>query len=301
MLQAVWFDAGPADAGRLLLVIHHLAVDGVSWRILVEDLAAAWSAIAGGHVAVLAPVATSFRGWALRLAGEARARRGELAFWKAMLDAPSLTLVEGALDPDRDRRGDAGQLTLRLPGAVTAALLERVPAAFHCGIQDVLLGALALAAVDWCRRRQRGSASAVLVDVEGHGREEIFAGLDLSRTVGWFTSLFPVRLDAGGIDAGQALADGRLLGGALKRVKEQLRALPGHGIGYGLLRYLDRESAAQLDGHAAPQLGFNYLGRFAAPLRRAGLGGSGRGAGAGRRRRSGDAARPCAGGQCADA
>ena len=129
-------------------------------------------------------------------------RRGWTSFrsGRGMLSAPALSLVDGrarsaaATSPAR-----AGQLTLTLPAAVTGALLTRVPAAFHGGINDVLLTGLALAVADWCRRRGRGAASshAVLIDLEGHGREEVFADVDLSRTVGWFTSLFPVRLDAG--------------------------------------------------------------------------------------------------------
>src|SRR3954452_6379083 len=144
MVAAVWFDAGAQAPGRLLLTIHHLAVDGVSWRILVPELAAAWEAIAQGQVPALAARATSFRGWAQRLASHARAggRVEELAFWSGMLGAPSLALVEGALDPKRDINGTAGRLTLTLPAALTGALLTRVPAAFHGGINDVLLTSL---------------------------------------------------------------------------------------------------------------------------------------------------------------
>src|SRR5262249_10629470 len=114
---------------------------------------------------------------------------------------------------------------------------------------------------DWCRRRGRGTSQAVLVDLEGHGREEVFPDVDLSRTVGWFTSLYPIRLDAGGIDLDDALAGGAALGLALKRLQEQRRTPPAPGLGYGLLRYLNA-SAAQLRELPAPQLGFNYLGRF---------------------------------------
>ena len=281
MVQAVWFDAGEQRTGRLLLTIHHLAVDGVSWRILVPDLAAAWAAIARGDEPSLPPRGTSFRRWAQRLAAHAQepARVEELPFWTGMLSEPSLSLVEGALDPDRDITGTAGQLTLTLPAAITGALLTRVPAAFHGGINDVLLTGLVLAVADWCRRRSRGTGQAshaLLLDLEGHGREEVFADVDLSRTVGWFTSLFPVRLDAGALDLDEALAGGPALGRALKLVKEQLRALPDHGLGYGLLRYLNRETASQLDGFATPQIGFNYLGRFggAAPAGAADWGGA---------------------------
>ena len=100
------------------------------------------------------------------------------------------------------------------------------------------------------------------MEVEGHGREEGFGDLEVSRTVGWFTSLFPVRLDVGPIDLDEALTGGEALGRALKQVKEQLRAIPNHGVGYGLLRYLNANTGAQLAGCAGPQMGFNYLGRF---------------------------------------
>ena len=267
MVQAVWFDAGAERPGRLLLTIHHLAVDGVSWRILVPDLAAAWGAIARGDVPALAARGTSFRHWAQRLLVHAqdKGRVGELAFWRAMLSEPCVCLVEGALAAGRDTAGTAGHLTLTLPVAVTGALLTRVPAAFHGGINDVLLTALVVALAQWCRRRGRGSGQAVLIDLEGHGREEIFADVDLSRTVGWFTSLYPVRLDTGGVDLAEAMAGGPALGRALKSIKEQLRALKDNGLGYGLLRYLNGEIGAELAQFAPPQIAFNYLGRFAAP------------------------------------
>ena len=179
MLQAVWFDAGEHEPGRLLLTIHHLAVDGVSWRILVPDLATAWEAIASGRTPALAPVGSSLRGWAQRLAAHAQDAEliGELAFWTTMLSKPAPVLVAGTLDPVRDTMGTAGHLTLTLPMAVTEALLTRVPAAFHGGINDVLLTGLAVAIADWRRRHGRKDGwedgTAVLIDLEGHGREEI--------------------------------------------------------------------------------------------------------------------------------
>jgi len=265
LLQAVWFDAGAEQAGRLLVMIHHFAVDGVSWRILVPELAAAWEAIARGGVPALPARGTSFRGWAQRLASHAHDARciGELSFWTGMLSEPSLLLVDGWLDPARDVMGTAGGLTLTLPAAVTEALLKRVAGAFHAGVNHALLTALALSIVQWCGRRGRGADHAVLIDVEGHGREEVLADIDLSRTVGWFTSLFPVRLDAGGVDVAEALAGGPALGRALKLIKEQLRGVPNNGLGYGLLRYLNRQTGSQLAKFAGPQIGFNYLGRFA--------------------------------------
>src|SRR6184192_908300 len=268
LLQAVWFDAGAEQAGRLLVMIHHFAVDGVSWRILVPELAAAWEAIARGGVPVLGVRGSSFRRWAQQLVSHAHEARciGELSFWTGILSEPSLLLVDGSLDPARDVMGTAGELTLTLPAAVTEALLKRVPGAFHAGINHVLLTALGLSLVQWCRRRERGAGHAVLIDVEGHGREEVLADIDLSRTVGWFTSLFPVRLDAGAISVAEALAGGPALGRALKLIKEQLRGVPNNGLGYGLLRYLNQQTGSQLARFASPQIGFNYLGRFTGGL-----------------------------------
>jgi len=267
MVQAVWFDGGAERAGRLLLTIHHLSVDGVSWRILVPDLAGAWEAIAGGRGPALGPRGTSLRRWSQRLMSHAQDERrvGELLFWRGMLSAPSVSLVDGSLDRERDLAGTAGHLTLTLPAEVTGALLTRVPAAFHGGINDVLLTALVVALAQWCRRHGRGLGQAVLIDLEGHGREEVFNDIDLSRTVGWFTSLYPVRLDIGGLDLAQALAGGPALGRAFKSIKEQLRQVPDNGLGYGLLRYLNGETGGELAQYPQPQIGFNYLGRFAAP------------------------------------
>ncbi|MBV9164385.1 MAG: amino acid adenylation domain-containing protein, partial [Pseudonocardiales bacterium] len=267
MVQLVWFDAGPHQPGRLLILIHHLVVDGVSWRILIPDLVAAYQAIAAEASPNLDPVGTSLRRWSqhLQAAAEDPQRVGELPLWTQMLRAPDPLLTDRVLDPGRDVAGTAQHLTLTLPPEVTTPLLTRVPAAFHGGVNDVLLTALALAVAQWRRCHGRGDHSAVLVDVEGHGREEIIDGVDLSRTVGWFTSLFPVRLDPGSFSWDQLVAAGPVVGQAIKRVKEQLRALPDHGIGFGLLRYLNPHTGPELAALAVSQIGFNYLGRLAAP------------------------------------
>ncbi|WP_432587792.1 amino acid adenylation domain-containing protein [Streptomyces sp. HD1123-B1] len=264
MVQAVWCDAGPERPGRLLLVIHHLAVDGVSWRILLPELTAALEAAATGRRFVPEPVGTSFRAWARALTAAASEpeRMRELPLWRGVLEGGDPALTARPLDPARDTLATAGHLTLRLPAEVTGPLLGPVPAAFRAEVNDVLLTALALAVADWRRRHGRGDTSSVLVGLEGHGREEIVPGADLSRTVGWFTSLYPVRLDPGTVPGDQVSAAGVELAGALKRVKEQLRAVPDHGIGYGLLRYLNPRTAVTLAKYAAPQIGFNYLGRI---------------------------------------
>ncbi|MGX4687703.1 amino acid adenylation domain-containing protein [Streptomyces sp. JNUCC 63] len=258
MVRAVWLDAGPDVPGRLLLVLHHLVVDGVSWRILLPDLAAA----VGGRE--LEPVGMSLRGWAERLTALARdpARVQELPLWTEVLEGPDPVIGARVLDPVRDTVATVRHLRLTLPPERTEPLLTRVPAVFHGGVNDVLLTGLALAVADWRRRKGHPDAAGVLVDLEGHGRQDVVGGADLSRTVGWFTSLYPVRLEPGVVDWGDVWAGGAEAGRALKRVKEQLRALPDSGIGYGLLRHLNADTAARLAALPAPQIGFNYLGRL---------------------------------------
>ncbi|AUG78204.1 Amino acid adenylation domain protein [Kitasatospora sp. MMS16-BH015] len=258
VLRAVWFDAGPGQAGRLLLVVHHLAVDGVSWRILLPDLQEAWQG------AELAPVRTSLRGWATALAPAAEQRSAELGHWLDTLATPDPGLGERPLDRSSDTAARGRELRLTLAPAEAGPLLTDLPAAFRAGADHVLLTGFALALREWRRRHGRPAGSAVLLDLEAHGRQELAPGQDLSRTVGWFTSLYPVSVDPGPLDYRQALAGGPELGRALKLVKERLRTQPGDGLGYGLLRRLDPAAGAELARHAAPKVSFNYLGRFAA-------------------------------------
>ncbi|WUC79116.1 amino acid adenylation domain-containing protein [Streptomyces sp. NBC_00536] len=264
MLQAVWSDAGADTEGRLALVVHHLAVDGVSWRILLPDLEAAFAALLAGEEIRLDPVGTSFRRWSRQLAEEARSetRAGELELWRAVLATDDPLLADRRTDPARDVVGVGRQLSVTLPAPATAALLGRVPALFKAGPDEAMLTALALAVARWRRARGRGEGSAVLVGLEGHGREEIAEGLDLSRTVGWFTSLYPVAVDPGTAPQDELWSGGPALGAAFKAVKEQLRAVPDKGIGYGLLRHLNPQTGPELARYAEPQIGFNYLGRL---------------------------------------
>ena len=261
MLQAVWFDAGRTSPGQLLLAIHHLSVDGVSWRILVPDFAAAYAATAAGHTPALDPCPVSFRGWAERLNREALSpeRVNEFSFWTGMLKDAQELVPNRQLVAGRDTVGSAQQIALTLPPKVTAPLLNRVAGTYHARINDVLLTALVLSILKW---RRSTNGTSVLIDMEGHGRESIFDGVDLSRTVGFFTSIFPVRLDPGTLDLDEAWAGGEALGKALKSIKEQLRSIPDNGIGYGLLRYLNPETAPVLSRLPKAQIDFNYLGRF---------------------------------------
>ncbi|MEY9488919.1 amino acid adenylation domain-containing protein/non-ribosomal peptide synthase protein (TIGR01720 family) [Streptomyces calvus] len=266
MLRVVWFDAGPDAPGRLLLVAHHLVVDGVSWRILVPDLAAAWQAAASGAEPALEPVGTAWRRWAQWLGELAAqpARAAQVAWWADQLRDEDVLVTAERRDPAVDTMATQSALAVTLPEDVTGRLLTAVPAAARCGVEDVFLTAFALAVADWRRRRGLGAGTSVLVDVERHGRQ-IPPGhdLDVSRTVGWFTSLAPVRLDLGPVSWGQVFTSSTALHKALSRVKETLREMPDEGIGYGLLRHLNPRTRDELAAYEQPQFGFNYLGRTA--------------------------------------
>ncbi|MET9695228.1 amino acid adenylation domain-containing protein, partial [Streptomyces sp. NPDC006514] len=264
-LQAVWFDGGPATPGRMLLMAHHLVVDGVSWRILLPDLATAHQAVTRGRTPELPPVTTPFRTWATALTEQATTadRTAELDVWTSMLQTDDPQLGARPLDPDTDTADTTRSVTLTLPTDMTTPLLTTIPAAFHAGVNDILLTAFALALTHW--RRSRGQDHPhTLVDLEGHGREDLVQNADISRTVGWFTSIFPVSLTPGtGPDEwDEVWAGGPAVGRAIKAVKEQLHACPDNGAGYGLLRYLNPETAPLLAELPAPQISFNYLGRF---------------------------------------
>ncbi|MEU6585622.1 amino acid adenylation domain-containing protein [Nocardia sp. NPDC046763] len=264
MVQFVRLDAERGSVpGRLIISVHHLAVDGVSWRILLPDLFAALASAASGTVPQLDRVGTSMRSWAHGLVDAAHApeRAAELEFWRRVCATPDPPLGYRSLDPAVDLASRLRTVEVAVDETVTEALVRTVPARFHAGVDEVLIAALAVALTVW-RARWGTHAPASLLRLEGHGREEQIApGADLSRTVGWFTSLYPVRLDIREIDIEAALAGTDAIGDVLKTIKEQLRAIPDHGIGYGLLRYLNPDAAEQLPAAMPGQVGFNYLGR----------------------------------------
>ncbi|OBI97703.1 non-ribosomal peptide synthetase, partial [Mycobacterium sp. 1465703.0] len=253
MVRALWV----APAGRLVLIVHHLAVDGVSWRVLLEDLNIAWAQHHGGQSVLLPRGGTSFARWASLLA--------EYAYHPVVVEqAPAWRQVAGvsavvpAVRPGVDTFANAGHLSVQLDAETTGMLLGEVPAAFHAGIQDILLIAFAMAWAQFC-----GTARAPIgIDVEGHGRhEELAAEVDLTRTVGWFTTKYPVALRVGGLDWAQVLGGQAALGAVIKDAKEQLRGHPD-GWTYGLLRYLNTDVELV---ESDPPIGFNYLGRLGAP------------------------------------
>ncbi|HEU4452938.1 MAG TPA: amino acid adenylation domain-containing protein, partial [Longimicrobium sp.] len=248
LLRAGLMEMGDGEQ-RLMLAAHHLAMDGVSWRVLLEDLPAAVEQAARGEAVVLPAKTTSFREWAGRLAAHAAAGGfdAEIPFWTdpARSGAGSIPvdLAEGT-----NAWADARHLSVTLSEEETGALLREVPGVYRTQVNDALLAALGRALAGWT------GSERVLLDVEGHGREDLFDGLDLSRTVGFFTTLYPVLLDLSG-------AEGP--GGALKAAKEQLRAIPGRGIGHGALRWLHPDAGVREALAAVPAAGvhFEYLGQ----------------------------------------
>ncbi|EME22130.1 non-ribosomal peptide synthetase [Rhodococcus triatomae BKS 15-14] len=276
MLQVVWLDSATGE-DRLMVVVHHLVVDGVSWRVLVPDLAIAWAHVTAGQEPALAPVGTSMRRWAHALVDAAGSRRDELDLWRAVHTGPDPVIGSRPLDPAVDTESTAERVTVEVPAEISDAVLTAVPETYRGSVADGLLAALALAVTRWRHDHGQDTSGGTLLGLEGHGREEHVVATDaggtarggradLSRTVGWFTSLHPLRLHLPDIDLDDAFAGGRSAGAAIKAVKEQLLAIPDSGVGYGLLRYLDPEAGRELAGHPAPQITFNYLGRFATDL-----------------------------------
>ncbi|MFF5499998.1 amino acid adenylation domain-containing protein [Streptomyces aquilus] len=379
MVRAVWVDAGPDRVGRVVVVAHHLVVDGVSWRVLMPDLRAACEAVAEGRnpADVLERGGVSFRSWARQLERAARSpqRTAELDGWVELLAGGDGRLVAGvggsvvaavdgspvagadewpvagsggrqpagrgerrvagagerqaggadgrqadgavewqaggavewqaggagewqaggadewqaagtderqaagagvrrvaepavrrvvgarALDPGRDTVRVLSRREWAVSARTSAVLVGRAPALFHCGVHEVLLATLAGAVARW---RPEAGVDGLLVDVEAHGREPLAEGMDVSRTVGWFTAVHPLRLEVSGLDLDDAAVGGASAGALVKRVKEQVQAVPGDGLGHGLLRWTNPDTARVLAELPVPEIGFNYLGRFAA-------------------------------------
>ncbi|KFF46632.1 peptide synthase [Pseudomonas sp. BRG-100] len=246
LLRALLVD-GPQGQQRLLIAIHHLVVDGVSWRVLLEDLQNVYRQLSDCQSVSLPAKTSALRDWAARLQAYAGSEslREELSLWQDQLAGPAVTLpvarAQGSL-----RNRDAETVSVRLDAETTRQLLQQAPSAYRTQVNDLLLTALARVLCRWS-----GHDSA-LIQLEGHGREPLFDEIDLTRSVGWFTSAYPLRLTP--------LAE---QGASIKAIKEQLRGVPHKGLGYGVLRYLAddlcKRSMAALPG---ADITFNYLGQF---------------------------------------
>jgi len=229
---------------RLLIVIHHLVVDGVSWRILLEDLQTAYQQTSQGQSIQLPAKTTSFPQWAKQLQQYAQTAelQQQTAYWQQQLRSPVSSLP---LDQTTGVNTVATSQTLSvsLSSEETQILLQEIPKCYHTQINDVLLTALAHSFAAWTGN------STLLVDLEGHGREPLFSKIDVSRTVGWFTSVFPV-----------CLQTAETVQATLKQLKAYLRQIPQNGIGYGLLRYLAHPSLEK--SQVQPEVSFNYFGQL---------------------------------------
>ena len=254
LMRGVYFQLGHETPSRLLLVLHHLVVDGVSWRVLLEDLQVVYQQLSQAQSPQLPAKTTSFKTWATALVEHAQSpvMMAEVDYWQHQ---PWHQVQPLPLDyPDgKNYQSTTATLSAMLTAAETDTLIHEMPPVYHTHINEVLLAALAQAFQDWTGH------STLLVDLEGHGREDIIDGIDISRTVGWFTTLFPVLLDTGHKATPDKL---------LKSVKEQMRRIPNQGIGYGLLRYLSPNydsSQEWVDSWSSlprADVAFNYLGQL---------------------------------------
>jgi non-ribosomal peptide synthase protein (TIGR01720 family) len=235
LLHALYAKLG-ADGDRLLLVAHHLAVDGVSWRVLLDDLATAYEQAVAGEPIGLPAKTTSFQLWARRLADHADRFTAEIPYWSGPgWSAEDAVVPYDASGLAANTFGNTRTVTTTLSTETTGELLrssDRVPT------QATLLAALGHTLAEWTGRRR------VVVDIEGHGREQLWDDVDLSRTVGWFTTIYPVALQVAERPAT-----------TLRSVRNHLAAVPGNGLGYGVLRH------AGLSDPVTPAVRFNYLGQ----------------------------------------
>ena len=248
LMQVVFIELGRGKSNRLLIVIHHLAVDIVSWKVLLEDIQKAYEQLSQGGTVEFPEKTTSFKEWSERLIEYAASEelKDEMDYWLAGPREESAHLPVDFNDTTNTEECSS-TIFIEMAEDETRSLLTGVPSAYRTQINDLLLTALVQSFADWTGRR------SLLINLEGHGRVEIASGIDLTRTVGWFTTYAPVLLEL----------KGDTVGSALKGVKEQLRAVPNHGIGYGVLRYMtaDPEITRRLESLPWPEVIFNYIGQ----------------------------------------
>ncbi|MBD2120463.1 non-ribosomal peptide synthetase [Trichocoleus sp. FACHB-262] len=252
LLRVVLFQRGAQQSDQLLIVIHHLAVDGLSWRVLLEDLQTAYHQLVQGQLVQLSPKTTSFQQWAKQLQTyvQSEACQKTVDYWLQTLNAPVAALPG-------DRTGEnaiatAQTFSVSLNADETQTLVQTMPKTYRAQVDEVLLTALAHSLATWTGKTD------FLIDLEGHGRE-VLSKVDVSRTVGWFTAIYPARLT---VDVQAEVRE------MLKSVKEQLRQIPQSGVDYGILRYLSSDELVRTNLQNAPQaeILFNYLGQFDATL-----------------------------------
>ncbi|TQR46022.1 non-ribosomal peptide synthetase [Paenibacillus popilliae] len=246
LFKAIFFELGSQGA-RLLLTAHHLVVDGVSWRILLEDLITILTAKKDGREAVLPAKTSSYQQWTEELEHYAASLTStSISYWNEIFDdwsggnAPNVRAVENR---------HTATVTKRLSADWTSQWLLHANSAYHTEPVDLLIIALAQVV------QQLDTGSCILLELEGHGRERFSEAVDVSRTVGWFTSIFPVRIELPAADLEQQI----------KLVKEQLRNVPNKGFDYLISRHLQPSSILSMfESPIGQMIRFNYLGDFVA-------------------------------------
>lgn len=252
LLRVVLFQMPEGLANRLLLIVHHLVIDGISWRILLEDLESLLVQHTQKVALQLKPKTSSFAQWTAALSQYANSQRAlnDLPYWQAQVNqrAPNLP-VDLSADLSKNTLGSTLYFESSLDSEMTQALLTEVPKAYRTQINDILMTALVTALGRWTQLQE------FEISLEGHGREDLFDDLDVTRTVGWFTSLFPVRL---------SYRKDEDLDQTIGRIKDRMRNIPANGLTYGLLRYLNSDELIRqsLTQDAASPISFNYLGQF---------------------------------------
>lgn len=251
LIKVAYFDLGQDTPGKLLIIIHHLVVDGVSWRVLLEDMQTAYQQLSQGEEEINLPIkTTSFKRWAEKLNEFADSSDvlKELEYWQSQTPNPIISLPTDfsfSQEQTANTLASARTISVLLTPQETQDLLQEVPKAYNTQINDVLLTALVQSYCQWTK------GNSLYLTLEGHGREDIFSDVNLSRTIGWFTTHFPVLL---------SLESASSPGDALKTIKEQLRRIPKNGMNYGLLKYINKNSPFK--STPQPELKFNYLGQF---------------------------------------
>ncbi|KMN57200.1 non-ribosomal peptide synthetase [Bacillus sp. LK7] len=254
LVQAGLFRSEAED--YLFLTVHHLAVDGISWRILLEDLASAYEQAASGQEIKLPPKTMSFKTYTEQLADYAESKQllQQAEYWREIEHYETESLPYEQADLSQTPAKKRNTVSFTLTESETDALLKDVHSAYNTDTQDVLLASAVLALQKWSPRH------ALKIALEGHGRQSEQAGADISRTVGWFTSIYPVLVRSG---VYEPLEEYEIR--TLKTVKDTLRRIPDKGNGYGVLKYLTPPKLAGMTFGKAPEISFNYLGQFDAP------------------------------------
>ncbi len=252
IFRVAYFDFGEERSSRLLFVFHHLIIDGVSWRIVLEDFMSAYQSLERGEAAIVPPKSTSYKAWSERLGEYASSDvlKDEVRYWSNL---STLRWKAGPIPTDFEGGANtydsAERVIIELTPEETETLVRDVPRMVRAKVDEVLLTAFVRAASAWTGR------STLFIDMESHGRAGLWGDIDLSRSVGWFTSSFPMSVE---VNCGRHWREN------LTAVQSQMRRVPNNGIGFGVLKYLAAESgiATRLRKIAPPEISFNYLGRF---------------------------------------